>query len=514
MWDIQHKRNENTTLPRNEAYSKSCIFSVRQRLISTTLFPNQEKGTIYRASAQKSVFDFQGLYCESTMSSDKKAKLTLSLALALLCISGIAAGITIARLYVSEKWVRHTYDVEVSVKDLESGLADVGRRRIAYHDSRSAADLVEFGAATNRVSGAVQKIRQLVSDNAAELAFVDRLQSNAKERIAISVESVEATQRNDDDPEKDVAITSRVARSSFETAQITDQMRENEDALLDQRVHTSSALFAVALAILIASSILSAVMFWIHYRLLNGELRQRRTAEKQLRQLSGRLMHLQDEERRKFARELHDSLGQNLAVAKMTMDSLVSANLSDPRYSDLGGLLEECYSQTRTISYLLHPPLLDELGFASAAKWFIEGFSKRTGIQVTVDISKQAERLPRDLELVLFRILQETLTNIQRHSKSTRAMVSVEARSEQVSMSVRDFGEGIPKEMLANIEVNGAPGGVGLAGISERVREFGGTWDLKSSSAGTEVSVKIPLTSTAASAAPLKGQQAAPATSD
>jgi signal transduction histidine kinase len=449
------------------------------------------------------------------MSSDKKAKLTLSLALALLCISGIAAGITIARLYVSEKWIRHTYDVEVSVKDLESTLADVGRRRIAYHDSRSEADLVEFGAATNRVPGAVQKIRQLVSDDASELKLVDRLQSNANDRVAISVESVEATQRHQDDPAKDVEFTSRVARSSFETAEITDQMRENEDALLDQRVHTSSALFAVALAILISSSILSGVMFWIHYRLLNGELRQRRAAEKQLRQLSGRLMHLQDEERRRFARELHDSLGQNLAVAKMTMDSLVSAHPSDPRYSDLGGLLEECYSQTRTISYLLHPPLLDELGFASAAKWFIEGFSKRTGIQVTVDISKQAERLPRDLELVLFRILQETLTNIQRHSKSTRAIVSVEAKSEQVSMSVRDYGEGIPKEMLADLEANGAPGGVGLAGISERVREFGGKWDLKSSSAGTEVSVKIPLASSlAAESAPPKGQQAAPATGD
>lgn len=448
------------------------------------------------------------------MSPDKKAKLTLSLALALLCISGIAAGITIARLYVSEKWIRHTYDVEVSVKDLESALADVGRRRVAYNDSGNAAALVEFGAATNRVSTAIQKIRQLVSDNPPELALLDRLQSNAKERVAISVESVEAKQRHQDEPAKDVEFTSRVARSSFETSEITGQMVENEDALLDQRVHTSSLLFAIALGILIASSILSAVMFWIHYRLLNGELRERRVAEKQLRQLSGRLMHLQDEERRKFARELHDSLGQNLAVAKMTMDSLVSTNPSDPRYSDLGGLLEECYSQTRTISYLLHPPLLDELGFASAAKWFIEGFSKHTGIQVTVDISKQAERLPRDLELVLFRILQETLTNIQRHSKSPRAIVSVDAKSDQVSMSVRDYGEGIPKEMLANFEANGSPGGVGLAGISERVREFGGKWDLKSSGAGTEVSVKIPLASTAVNAPPPKGEQAHPAVGD
>ena len=448
------------------------------------------------------------------MPPDKKAKLTLSLALALLCISGIAAGITIARLYANEKWIRHTYDVEVSVKDLESALGDVGRHRVSYQDSGTTAGLVEFGAARKRVPEAIQKIRRLVSDNSTELGLLDRLQANANERVAISVESVERKQRNETDPAEDVALTSRIAHSAFETAEISGQMLENEDALLDQRVRTSSSLFAIALAILMASSMFSAVMFWIHYRLLNGELRERRMAEKQLRQLSGRLMHLQDEERRKFARELHDSLGQNLAVAKMTMDSLLALHPSDPRYSDLGELLEECYSQTRTISYLLHPPLLDELGFASAAKWFIEGFSKRTGIQVTVEISKQAERLPRDLELVLFRILQETLTNIQRHSKSTRAIVSVEAKSEQVSMSVRDYGEGIPKEMLATFEANGAPGGVGLAGISERVREFGGKWDLKSSSAGTEVSVKIPLASSGAAVAPAKDEREYPVVSD
>jgi signal transduction histidine kinase len=431
------------------------------------------------------------------MSPNSKAKLTISLALGLLCLSAIAAGITIVRLHANEKWVRHTYDVEVAAKDLESALAAVGRYRIAYLDSGTTEALMEFGAATKRVPEAVEKIRRLVSDNPSELALVDRLQSNAKERIAISVESVELKERNQSDPVKDVAITSRVARSSFETAEITDQMRENEDALLEKRVQTSSSLFAIALAILIASAVSSAVMFWIHYRLLNGELRERRAAEKQLRQLSGRLMRLQDEERRKFARELHDSLGQNLAVAKMTMDSLGASNRSDPRYADLGGLLEECYSQTRTISYLLHPPLLDEIGFASAAKWFIEGYSKRTGIEVSVNISLQVERLPRDLELVLFRILQETLTNIQRHSKSARATVSVESKHQNVSMVVRDYGEGIPKEIMANFEVNGIQPGVGLAGISERVREFGGKWELKSNGAGTEISVQIPLTASA-----------------
>jgi two-component system NarL family sensor kinase len=190
---------------------------------------------------------------------------------------------------------------------------------------------------------------------------------------------------------------------------------------------------------------------------------------------------------------LHDSLGQNLAVAKMTMDALLALNPSDSRYAELAALLEEAHSQTRTISYLLHPPLLDDLGFASAAKWFIEGYSKRTGIEVSVDISKGAERLPRELELVLFRILQETLTNIQRHSKSLRAKVSVQVKSQEISMLVKDYGEGIPKATLVNFENNGTQVGVGLAGIRERVMEFGGKWGIKSDGAGTEINVAIPL---------------------
>jgi len=427
------------------------------------------------------------------MSANRKAKLTLFLALALLCLSGIAAGITIARLYVNEKWVRHAYDVEVSVKDVESALADVGRHRIAYRDSGSAADLSEFNASVSRVPVALLDVKQLVGDDLSELSLLEKLEANANERVAISAKSVELKQANLNDPMKDVALTSEAARVSFDTAEISDQMRRNEDAQLSKRVRISSVLFAVALAILIVSSAASSAMFWIHYRLLIQELRDRRAAERQLRQLSGRLMHLQDEERRKFARELHDSLGQNLAVAKMTTDALYASNRSDPRYAELAAVLEESYSQTRTISYLLHPPLLDELGFMSAAKWFIDGYSKRTGIDVSVDISRQAERLPRDLELVLFRILQETLTNIQRHSKSPRAKVRVQLVSGEVKMLVRDFGEGIPKDMLANFENNGTQVGVGLSGIRERVMEFGGKWKIKSDGAGTEISVIIPV---------------------
>jgi signal transduction histidine kinase len=178
----------------------------------------------------------------------------------------------------------------------------------------------------------------------------------------------------------------------------------------------------------------------------------------------------------------------------MTSDALLAMNPSDPRYAEMGALLEECVSQTRTISYLLHPPFLDEVGFVSAAKWLIKGYSKRTGIDVSVDISEQVKRLPRHLELTLFRILQETLTNIHRHAKSARAQVSVQVKSQEVFLVVKDFGKGIPRDTLADFEANGTHVGVGLAGMKERVREFGGKWDLKSGDGGTEITVKMPLT--------------------
>lgn len=428
------------------------------------------------------------------MSPDRKAKLTLSLALGLLCLSGIAAGITIARLYINEKWVRHTYDVEVAVGDVESALADVGRHRIAYIDSGTASALQGFKSTQNRVPTALSRVHQLLSDNSSQLALLDRLQSNANERVAIFAKSVELKQLNGSDPANQVALTSQMARFSFETAEITEHMRRNEDALLEQRAHLSSLLFTITLGILVASYASSAVMFWFHYRLLHRELQKRGSAERQLRYLSGRLMHLQDEERRRFARELHDGLGQNLVVAKMTSDALLAMNPSDPRYAEMGALLEECVSQTRTISYLLHPPFLDEVGFVSAAKWLIKGYSKRTGIDVSVDISEQVKRLPRHLELTLFRILQETLTNIHRHAKSARAQVSVQVKSQEVFLVVKDFGKGIPRDTLADFEANGTHVGVGLAGMKERAREFGGKWDLKSGDGGTEITVKMPLT--------------------
>ena len=152
--------------------------------------------------------------------------------------------------------------------------------------------------------------------------------------------------------------------------------------------------------------------------MLNAELKAREQAEASLRTLSVRLLELQDQERRKFSRELHDSLGQYLVGAKMNLAMLGKSLPDNALIAECLKLLDQAMTETRTISHLLHPPLLDETGFASAARWYVEGFAKRSGIQTSLDMPEDLGRLPSSLELALFRVLQESLTNVHRHSKS------------------------------------------------------------------------------------------------
>ncbi len=416
-----------------------------------------------------------------------------SLALALLCFSGIAATVTIVRLYNTQALVNHTYRVEVSLGDLESALGEVGRNRVAYITSGTDEALANFNAATKRVAPALNRVRQLTSDNPAQQSLCDRLDANANQRMAPSFASVELKQQGRGDPAEQLEINSEVSKAAFETASLSQQMRQNEDRVLEGRAHLSRFLFAATLWILVALFASSALLFWIHSRLLNRELAVRRSAENQLRQLSGRLLRVQDDERKRIARELHDGLGQNMAAAKMTAGIMLDGNPDDPHLQELAALLDDSLSQTRTISYLLHPPLLDEVGLVSAAKWLIEGYTRRTGVDVSFQIQTQLERLPRNSELALFRIIQETLTNIHRHSKSAKAEVSIRATPHKIILLVRDYGKGMPAETLANFESNGIHLGVGLSGMRERVRELGGKLRIKSDGAGTEINVEMPL---------------------
>jgi PAS domain S-box-containing protein len=220
----------------------------------------------------------------------------------------------------------------------------------------------------------------------------------------------------------------------------------------------------------------------------------RRNAESAIRRLSGRLLNLQDQERRRIARELHDSLGQYLAGLKMTIELLGQPNTRDKAglFSECSEILERCISETRTLSHLLHPPLLDEAGFASAAKWFVSGFSQRSGIPVKFELAPNFPRLPETVEIALFRVLQESLTNVHRHSQTGGAEIRVELRPQNVMLEVTDHGRGIPSNVLGPIRKNGMQSGMGLAGIRERVNELDGVLEIESNAGGTTIRVTLP----------------------
>ena len=216
----------------------------------------------------------------------------------------------------------------------------------------------------------------------------------------------------------------------------------------------------------------------------------------QLRELSVRLMKTQDEERRHIAREMHDSAGQIIAALAINLAQisrqLGGANeLAGELASQAQSMVKELEQEIRATSYLLHPPLLDELGLRAALAWYIEGLQQRVGIDVRMSMA-EFERLPEDMELTIFRVIQECLTNIHRHSDSKSAEVSLACDSANVVVEVRDFGKGISEQNLAKIRNRGV--GVGLRGMVERVRPFAGDVRINSEEGkGTTVTITLPI---------------------
>jgi signal transduction histidine kinase len=246
-------------------------------------------------------------------------------------------------------------------------------------------------------------------------------------------------------------------------------------------------------------------------RLAQGDLEEmvkQRTVEldaanQSLGELTARLMKLQDEERRRIARELHDSVGQTLAALSMNLSAIGGdiAKLAKTAsaVTDSAALVAEMSADIRTISHLLHPPLLDEAGLSSALRWYIEGFAERSKIKVDLKVADDLGRLPSDLETAIFRVVQECLTNIHRHSESPVARVRVASSGGDVQVEVEDEGKGIPQEKQAEMVSSGLPG-VGLRGMRERLRQLGGSLEIKSAGAGkgTVVMARLPVVAPAA----------------
>ena len=241
-------------------------------------------------------------------------------------------------------------------------------------------------------------------------------------------------------------------------------------------------------------------VLWAAQRELEEAVRQRTVeldrTNQNLRELSARLLQLQDDERRRIARELHDSVGQMLAALGMNL-ATVGTDIerlakTANAINDSAALVQELSKEVRTISHLLHPPLLDEAGLASALRWYVEGFAQRSKIKVDLDVPADFGRLARESETAIFRTVQECLTNIHRHSESPTAKIRITASDGHVCVEVEDRGKGIPPQKQFEMASMGMPG-VGIRGMRERLRQLGGSLDIHSNGKGTLIVARLPV---------------------
>ncbi len=228
------------------------------------------------------------------------------------------------------------------------------------------------------------------------------------------------------------------------------------------------------------------------------DISERKRTEEALRQLSGRLLRLEDEERRRMARELHETVGQSLAGLAINL-TVVKDSVGDlsPRasacLSESLELADQCSREIRTLCYSLHPPLVDEAGLAPALGWYTAGFARRSGIEVHLNVSPEFGQLPSEHELTLYRIVQEALTNIHRHSGSKTARISLERRPNEIVLTVADKGHGFPSAALGKAGPESADIGVGIPGMRERLRQLGGRLHIQTGSRGTTLTAILPL---------------------
>jgi len=226
------------------------------------------------------------------------------------------------------------------------------------------------------------------------------------------------------------------------------------------------------------------------------DITERRRTEGELRELSGRLLQLQDQERRRIALELHDSTAQTLAALAMNLALVRKSEPvleSGPRRALEAAirLADQCSQEIRTLSYLLHPPLLDEMGLVSALRGYVDGFAQRSGIELSCELPEDTDRLPREVETTLFRVAQESLTNILRHSGSRTAKIRLRRGATHAVLEIRDHGRGIAADIIERTDVKGL--GVGIPGMRARVRQLGGSFDVTSTPRGATIRVSLPL---------------------
>ncbi|HVB58894.1 MAG TPA: CHASE3 domain-containing protein, partial [Candidatus Acidoferrales bacterium] len=363
-------------------------------------------------------------------------------AVVILVLIALAADDVTTRLEDSQYWLNQTQEVEQELGRLRGDLLAAESARLLYLITGNETRLNSYYSGAQRIPEDLDLLKNLTADNPIEQQRLAELRPIINQRMGLLKESIELRKVGPPHSDKQDELTITGTALSNQAMDIVQNMRDSEDNLLKQRESLSRHTYGSVRLVLAIAFCAVVIIFAGSFRRLWVELHERRQAEEAVRKLNGRILQVQDEERRKVARELHDSIGQVLAALKMNL-SLLDGNLREhPEQQDQlliesRKLIDQGISEARTLSHLLHPPLLDEMGFASAARWLVDGFSGRSNIQVHLEMPPDLYRMPGEIELTLFRVLQESLTNIHRHSGSSTADILLERAPGRVMLTVR-----------------------------------------------------------------------------
>lgn len=428
-----------------------------------------------------------------------------------LILLGLATAAVTSRYANSEEQVAQTHEVETALARVRASLQAAESASLSFFITGDLGSVRQYETATAELAVWMATLKTLTKDNPTQQARFAELTPWIAEDLSLMEQAI-ALKKSNLSVEAAKDPTRRMGDLTARAVATLQVMRDEENRLMKFRVLTSTTAYRNTFRLLMVAGIAVLLFLAIGFRLLLKGLSERKRAEAAVRRLSIRILQLRDMERRKIARDLHDSIGQSMAAVAMNLTMLkdnapgISPEKRARLLSDSLNLVQQAVGETRTISHLLHPPLLDEAGFASAAKWYVDGFTQRSKIPVQLEIAAELGRLPREAELVLFRTLQEGLTNIHKHSGSTQVTVRLANEADNTVFTIQDNGKGIPAATLEEFERTGGGSGIGLAGMRERVQDLGGRFELHSDSRGTRVTVILPST-LAERATPASGDQ-------
>lgn len=398
---------------------------------------------------------------------------------ALVVITAAAGYATIRGMATSREVLGYSYQVKAE-------LADLQLNRALLHEYQIEGALGEHTQAVEGLRQSVQRLKEMTQDNAAQQESIEQLEPLLEQHIQ-QVQGAASAGNNSE-------VDARISR-------IIGEMDTRETQLLGIRQAAWDRQFQRNIAVLAFAVGASLMLLFTNMHLLREDARSSRVATEQIRDsadsyraLSSRIIGLQDAERRRIGRELHDSVGQILGALQMNLEQVEATpgSSSSALLAESRELLQRIAKDVRTISQLLHPPLLDVVGFVAAARNYVQEFARRSGVEAKANFPDDLKLPSKEAELMLFRVLQESLTNVHRHAQATTVDVWLARHDHELVLTIQDNGRGLPAGVIENFEA-GMASGVGLAGMRERLAEFGGSLHVESSSSGTIVRAGMPV---------------------